>query len=111
MLELAVDDVAPNTKLGVCVRAETCSALYAIFVDHAERSKGLVFRVVVVRKAEGVEGIQPAVIRLASFVPWSFGDLENRGAAILVGRGGWGGGRARGHRCGAHGSFRGRGTR
>lgn len=57
VFELAGHYVRPNEEFGVRVRAEPRSSFHAVFVDHAQRAKGLVAGVVVGRKRKRVEGV------------------------------------------------------
>lgn len=57
MLELAVDNVAPDEEFAVGVGAEAGAAFDAVFVDDSQGAEGLVFGVVVGGEGEGVEGV------------------------------------------------------
>lgn len=80
MLELAGQDVAPDAEFCVRVLAEARAAGDAVFVDYAQGTEGFVGGVVVAGEGEGVEGVEPAVVGVASLIPRSLCDFEIGGA-------------------------------
>lgn len=76
VFEFAVDNVGPDEEFGVRVGAKAGALFYAVFVDHAEGAEGLVAGVVVGGEGEGVEGVQPAMVSVASLMAWTLDNLE-----------------------------------
>jgi hypothetical protein len=60
--ERAAEDEGEDLLRPVPVRREARAGRDAVLVQHAERTEVLEARVLVVREAEGVEGLQPAVV-------------------------------------------------
>lgn len=57
----------------VCVSAKAGAFFDAVFVDNTEGTKAIVLRGEVGGKRESVEGVQPAVVGMASCVPGAWG--------------------------------------
>jgi len=68
MLELALEDISHDFHIAVAVRPEAASRLDPVLVDHPQRPEAHEFGVVIVREREGMIGIEPAVIEMASFL-------------------------------------------
>lgn len=79
VLELSIQDVAPDQEFVMWVSSEAGPSLYAVLIDDSERSPTLELRVEIGRKAEGVICVEPAMICVAAIVPWSFGNAQARG--------------------------------
>src|SRR5262249_26264727 len=78
MGELTRQHVADDLHIPVSVRAKSGACLYAVFVDHAQGSEFDVFRIEIVGKRKGVEGLEPAVVGIAPLLTASdlfHGDL------------------------------------
>ena len=72
MLKLALNNIGKDSKLSMTVLAEASASFNAILIDDSQRAKRLVLRIVVGGEGECVECIEPAVVCMASTVPWSF---------------------------------------
>lgn len=66
MRQLATQQVAEDLGVAMRVRGEAGAARDAVLVEHAQRAEGHVALVIVVGKAEGVIGVQPAVVGVAA---------------------------------------------
>lgn len=75
MFEFAADNITPDQEFGVGMSAKACAFLHAVFVYHSQRAEGLVTGVVVGRERKGVEGVEPAVVSMATCIPGSLDDL------------------------------------
>ena len=66
MGKLAGQDVAEDLGILMWMRGKACARSYSIFVEDAKRSKLLMLRMIVAGKAEGMFGIQPAMVGSAA---------------------------------------------
>lgn len=66
VFEFAGDDVGDDFHVAVGVHGEATCGRDDIFVDDAERTEAHVLWIAVVGEAEGVVGVEPAVIEVAS---------------------------------------------
>lgn len=67
MLERALDEITENLHVTVRMRGETAAWGDAVLIDHPQRAKAHVCRVIVVGEAEGVIAVEPAVVGMAAF--------------------------------------------
>jgi len=71
-----VDDVGDNFHVPVRMHPEAHLGRDPVLVDYAQRAEMRVLGIVVVGKAEGVVGVEPAMVGVAPFV--GFSNLDHR---------------------------------
>jgi hypothetical protein len=71
MLQRALDDVGDDFHVAMRVHAKALAGSNEVLVDDAQRLEMRVARIMIIRKAEGVIGIQPTVIGVAAFTGFS----------------------------------------
>ncbi len=71
-------DVGDDFHVPVRMQAKTHFGRDPVFVDHAQGAEMRVRRIVIIGEAEGVVGVEPAVIGVAPFV--GFSNLDHGGS-------------------------------
>jgi hypothetical protein len=71
VLDCAAQNVADDFHVAVWMRAEAHARHHEVVVDDAQAAVAHPLRVVMIREAEGVVTVQPAVFSVASFVCFS----------------------------------------
>jgi hypothetical protein len=66
--EAALEHVADDLHVAMAVGAESLPGLDAILVDHAQRAEAHVIGIVVAGEGEAVEGVEPAMLRMAALL-------------------------------------------
>src|SRR5712691_4398613 len=68
MFELSFEDISDDFHIAVAMCSKAAARLDAVLVDHAQCTETHELRVVVIGEREGMIGIKPAVIEMASFL-------------------------------------------
>src|SRR6266851_6238544 len=78
MRERARDDVGDDFHIAMAVRGKATSGRHHVFVDHTQRAKRHVRRIVIIAKGKSVISVEPTkikvatIISLANFYHWFF---------------------------------------
>ena len=72
VLQRAAEDVGYDFHVAMRMRSETLSRHHEIIVDDAQAAEAHPLRVVIIREAESVIRVQPAVFGMPSFVCFSY---------------------------------------
>ena len=72
VLQRAAEDVSDNLHVPMRMRSETHPRHDEIIVDDAQAAEADPLRVVIIREAESVIGVEPSVFRVPSFVCFSY---------------------------------------
>src|SRR5882762_7625473 len=75
MLERARDNVGDDFHIAMAVRGKASSGRHQVFIDHTQRAKGHVRRIVVIDKRKSVIRVEPAKIKMAA--RFSFANLDH----------------------------------
>ena len=79
VLQLAFQNIAEDFHVSMRMRPETLTPSDPVVVDHTQRAKAHVRRIVIIGEGKGVVGIQPTVVSVVSFIrPPDFQTRFNR---------------------------------
>src|SRR5260370_2719397 len=68
MFELTFEDVSNDFHIAVAMCSKTATGRYSVLVDHTQRAETHELGVIIVSEREGMIGIQPAMVEVASLV-------------------------------------------